>query len=176
MPINLRRNGMNDPDPPKQLPPNAYPPRSFWWRFLRIIRYPKQIIDWKLFTWDEVPPANRDAAFKETRRELRKPPQNILQDAMEQLGTNHEAREAAIQKSTVALLAVSAYETQRATWWLQLLTWILVIGTTILVCQTQKLLNLERKSVSESHTKDSRCPDQEPQKANPDISTSKEIK
>lgn len=117
---------------------------------MRFIRYPRQIIDWERFTWDANPPPNRESALKETIRELCKPPQNILQDAMEQLGTEHEARTAAIQKSTVALLAVSAYETQKATWWLQILTWLLLAGTACLVYQTQQLLNLERKGHPES--------------------------
>jgi hypothetical protein len=161
---------MIDPDPPKKLPAPEYPPRGFWWKFLRLIGYPRQIIDWELFTWDEAEPPNRLDAHKLTRRELRKPPQNILQDAMEQLGTDHAAREAAIQKSTIALLAVSAYETQRATWWVQFMTFILVIGTAVLVCQTQKLLNRELAKDYKEPSHQISSPQDKAQKINSDKS------
>ena len=167
---------MKEPDPPKELPPQPYPERTCWWRFKRFFGYPREIVDWELFTWDDTPPDNRSTALREARRELRKPPQNILQDTLEQLDTDSDKRLECIQKSTITILAVSAYETRRATWWLQFLTWSLLALTMTLVLQTCKLISLETwKSSKDSSPHNPNSPSDPHKKQNGNNDSNKDL-
>jgi hypothetical protein len=138
---------MSEPyrSPPKEL--------SCWARFLKRIGYPSAITEWDVKTWDDPSSMPTEAwqnhverrkqCYEETRRDLEKDIQHILQDAHEQLRTGSNSSMPAIQKCMVALMAVSVYETRKSTWWIQALTWGIAFGTLVLIILTVWLVVLE---------------------------------